>query len=128
MSTPPTRLHELEAEIMDVIWDRPRRAATVRQVVQALARRGAKERAYTTILTVCSRLAEKQVLVRTTVGQTGVYEARLTREEHLEARAAVGVDELLEETGELALVHFARRVGSLDPVRRAALEELMSSD
>lgn len=128
MNDPPPMLHELESEIMDVIWDRPNRSATVRQVFQGLSRRGAKDRAYTTLLTVCTRLTEKGVLERTREGQTGIYAATITREAYHRARVAAGVDALLDEAGDLALVYFAQRLGELDPERRAALDRLMSDE
>ena len=120
--TPPPPLRELETEVMDAVWDL--RAATVRQVGEELARRGSKERAYTTIMTICSRLAGKAMLSRTREGQTDVYEPMMTRDAYREARAAAGVAALVDEAGDLALVHFAKCLDTLDPERREALELL----
>jgi len=61
MSAPPP-LHELESEIMEEMWARGE--ATVRDVQQALNARGGKVRAYTTVLTVMTRLDGKGLLVR----------------------------------------------------------------
>lgn len=121
-SRPIPALRELESEVMEVLWDL--RTATVREVGEELKARGAKDRAYTTIMTICSRLAAKGVLDRTRVGQTDVYEPTLTRDGYRERRAAAGVAALVDETGDVALVHFAKRLESLDPERRAQLERL----
>jgi hypothetical protein len=45
LSVPP-QLHELEAEVMHVVWERGE--ASVREVMEALNGTAAKERAYTT--------------------------------------------------------------------------------
>lgn len=120
--TPPPPLRELETEVMEALWTLG--AATVRQVGEELTLRGAKDRAYTTIMTICSRLAAKGMLTRTRDGQADVYRPAMTREAYREARAAAGVAALVDEAGDLALVHFARRLDGLDPARREALERL----
>ncbi len=64
-----TRLGELEAEIMGVVWEKGK--ATVQDVRDALGPRRAL--AYTTIMTVMSRLAEKGVLKRQKDGRAYYY-------------------------------------------------------
>ena len=61
MDAPPP-LHELETEIMEEMWGRAE--ATVRDVQMALNARGEKTRAYTTLLTVMTRLDGKGLLTR----------------------------------------------------------------
>ncbi len=64
-----TQLGELEAEIMGVVWEKGK--ATVQDVRDALGPRRAL--AYTTIMTVMSRLAEKGVLERQKDGRAYYY-------------------------------------------------------
>lgn len=123
-STPPA-LHELEAEVMEQMWRRPE--ATVRDVLEAL-NRGPKERAYTTVMTIMSRLWDKGLLSRERRGKTDVYRAILAREAYLQARAQAEVESIVEEFGDLALSHFARQVGDLDPERLRRLRELTGHD
>ncbi len=115
----PPALHELESELMEEIWDQG--CVTVRAIFAALNARNVKQRAYTTIM---QRLDEKGVLCRCRQGRTDVYEACLTREEYLQARAEAEVGALVEQYGDAALVRFARRMASLDPQRRQQLNEL----
>ena len=58
-------LGSLEAEIMRVLWDKPR--LPVRSVVELLP--GRRARAYTTVMTVMNRLFEKGLLQREAAGR-----------------------------------------------------------
>jgi BlaI family transcriptional regulator, penicillinase repressor len=117
----PPALHELESEVMEQVWEREE--ATVRDVLEAL-NSGRKQRAYTTIMTIMARLDEKGLLQRRKRGKTHVYRPAMSREEYLEARAQSEVDGLVADYGDLALAHFARQLGTLDPKRRRQLREL----
>ena len=126
MSVPPPPLHELETEIMEEMWGRAE--ATVRDVQVALNARSAKTRAYTTLLTVMTRLDGKGLLVRRREGRVDVYSAALPRDEYLAARAEASVEALVEDFGDLALAHFARHIRGLDPQRLETLRKLADSD
>lgn len=117
----PPPLHELESEVMEQVWERGQ--ATVREVMEAL-NSGRKQRAYTTIMTIMVRLDEKGLLRRRKRGKTHIYRPAMSREEYLQARAQSRVDELVADYGDLALAHFARQLGTLDPKRRAQLRKL----
>ncbi len=123
-STPPA-LHELESEVMEEIWRRPE--ATVREILEAL-NRGPKERAYTTVMTIMCRLWDKGLLSRERRGKTDVYSTIYSREAYLQARAEAEVNAVVEEFGDLALRHFARQMGNLDPERLRRLRELTGDD
>ena len=99
-------LHELESEVMEEMWRRG--SATVREVLHALNERSEKQRAYTTIMTILARLERKGVLERHKEGKGFVYTPRASREEYLECRAKTEVEALVDEFGDVALVHFAR--------------------
>jgi predicted transcriptional regulator len=119
---PPPALHQLETQVMEEVWKRGEEA-TVRDVLEAL-NKGRKKRAYTTIMTIMARLDEKGLLRRRKRGKTHVYRAAMSRAEYLEARAQSEVDELVADYGDLALAHFARQLGTLDPKRRDQLRKL----
>lgn len=112
---------------MREVWSAPD-ATTVRCVLEALNARDPRQRAYTTVMTVMTRLVEKGMLGRERSGRVDRYRARMTREEWEEGRAALGVAELVESYGDRALVHFARRLERLDPERREALRRLAGQD
>lgn len=125
MAAPPP-LHELETEIMEEMWGRAE--ATVRDVQVALNARSEKTRAYTTLLTVMTRLDGKGLLRRRREGRVDVYSAALPRDEYLAARAEASVEALVENFGDLALAHFARHIHGLDPQRLETLRRIAGSD
>lgn len=98
--------------------------APVRAVMQALNGRAGRERAYTTYMTIMSRLHRKGMLVRRREGKTDYYAPSCTREQYMSRRARTEVDELVAQYGDAALSHFAQQVAKLDPERRRALEQL----
>src|SRR5881275_2835089 len=102
---PPAQLHELEAEVMEEMWQRG--TATVRQVLEAL-NNGAKQRGYTTVMTIMRRLDDKGLLTRERQGKTDVYSVAIDRDAYLDARAEAEVRGLVDEFGDVALAHFAR--------------------
>jgi predicted transcriptional regulator len=125
MSAPPA-LHELEAEVMEEMWRLER--ATVRDVMEAVNARSPKPRAYTTFMTIMTRLDGKGLLQREREGKTDIYWPRLDRESYLEQRAQAEVQQLLADYGDHALVNFARAMQTLDPARVRALRRLAARD
>src|SRR5512144_1494981 len=119
---PPPALHELEAEVMDAVWNRGE--ASVRQVMDAVNAAAAKPRAYTTYMTILGRLHTKGLLARRREGKTDIYRAVYTREEYADLRAQADVAALIDAYGDVALGHFARQVADLDPERRRALQRI----
>jgi predicted transcriptional regulator len=118
----PPPLHELEAEVMEEVWRQGE--STVRAAMDALNGRAEKTRAYTTIMTIMARLDRKGLLRRERRGKTDVYTPVMGREDYLEARAQAEVGALVDEFGDVALVHFARQMDKLDPNRREQLRRL----
>jgi predicted transcriptional regulator len=110
---------------MEEMWGRAE--ASVREVQHALNARADKKRAYTTLLTVMTRLDGKGLLVRRRQGRLDVYSTALTREEYFAARAEASVEALVEDFGDLALAHFARHIEGLDAQRLETLRRLADS-
>ena len=123
----PPPLHELESEVMEEVW-RHGGEVTVREVLRSLNQRSASERAYTTVMTVMRRLDDKGLLERRRERRTDFYRPRMDCDEYLQARAQAEVDAVVELYGDQALVHFARRMGKLDPARRERLRRLSRRD
>jgi predicted transcriptional regulator len=119
----PPALHELEAEVMEEIWTRP--LCSVREIMEAVNARATKPRAYTTYMTIMSRLDGKGLLERTREGKTDFYRSIYTRAQYADLRAQAEVDSLVEQFGEVALGHFARQMARMDPQRRRALKRLV---
>jgi predicted transcriptional regulator len=118
----PPPLYELEAEVMEEMWRLGE--ANVRAVMEALNARTERQRKYTTIMTTMRRLDAKGLLTRRREGITDIYSPAMTREEYRQARAQAQVGALVDEYGEMALVHFARQMETLDPERREQLRRI----
>ena len=111
---------------MEEVWAQGE--APVRSVMEALNKGSRKPRAYTTYMTIMSRLDTKGLLQRERQGKTDIYWPRLDRESFLEQRAQAEVQQLLAEYGDHALVNFARAMQTLDPARVPALCRLAARD
>ncbi len=125
-SNVPPGLHELESELMELIWVHGE--CNVRSILEALNNRSDKQRKYTTVMTTMARLDKKGLLIRRRDGRTDIYKPTMTRDEYLEARAAAEVGALVDNYGDAALVHFARQMDQLDPERREQLRRLAHRD
>ena len=97
--------------------------ATVRDIFDRLHANG-RELAYTTVMTVMSRLAGKELLARELSGKTHVYRAALSEEQFLRAVAAKRVQSLIDEFGDLAIAQFLTTVNELSPERQRQLERV----
>lgn len=117
-------LGPLEAAVMERLWKRG--SATVRDVVEDLGRTRAL--AYTTVMTIMTRLHTKGLLARDRDGKTYVYRPACTREEHRERLSRDLVRGLVDEFGELALAHFAAELDGVDAGHRAALKRIARAD
>jgi predicted transcriptional regulator len=124
----PPPLHELEAEVMEAVWNSGQDEVTVREMMDVLNKRTKSPRAYTTYMTIMRRLDSKGLLTRRREGKTDIYRSVYSRAEYADLRAQAGVDQLVEQYGEVALGHFARQMAELDPKRRRQLQRLARKD
>lgn len=106
---------------MDVVWTRG--SASVREVASALG--GQAELAYTTVMTIMSRLAEKGLLDRKPSGRAYLYTPRLSREAYDTVHARTGARGLIEQFGDVAVAQFAEELQNVDPERAKRLGELL---
>jgi predicted transcriptional regulator len=119
--TPPA-LHELEEAVMEEVWARDE--ICVREVMEAVNSRGNTPRAYTTYMTIMSRLDSKGLLNRRREGKADVYRAVYSRERYADLRAGAEIASIVDQFGEVALTHLARQMAQLDPQHRRMLERL----
>jgi len=115
-------LGPLEAEIMDLIWAREG-PITVADVHQSLACR--RPVAYTTVMTVMTRLADKGLLNRRRSGMAYVYTPAVTKQEFTGSLVKSVIDGLLEDFSEAAMAYFLTRLGDMDEARLAQLEKII---
>jgi predicted transcriptional regulator len=119
---PPPPLHELESEVMEQLWTGGE--ASVRSVMEALNRRSRKDRAYTTYMTIMTRLHSKGLLERRREGKTDLYRPVYTHDQYTELRALVAIESVVDQFGDVALAHIARQMAQLDPEHRRSLQRL----
>jgi predicted transcriptional regulator len=111
-------LGPLEADVMDVLWNRSE--ANVRDVVQHLAR----PLAYTTVMTTLDRLYKKGLLSRRKSERAFIYAPRLNRQQWEQKRAGDFLAAFLAgpgPSGELLISCLVDAVGTRD---EALLDEL----
>jgi predicted transcriptional regulator len=117
---PEKLLGPLEAEVMQVIWAREE-PVSVRAVLDQLNRRRDQKLAYTTVMTVMSRLEEKGILSRSRHGRGYVYVATVTDP------AGIAVRGVMRDFGDAAVAHFVEEARA-DPRVLRRLERLLDED
>jgi predicted transcriptional regulator len=110
-------LGPLEAEVMHVLWA-AHEPMSVRAVLNRLNEQHNPALAYTTVMTVMARLADKEILRRRLDGRGYVYEAALPD------AAAIAVRNLVRDFGDAAVAGFVDEARA-DPKLRARLERLL---
>ena len=113
-------LGALQAEVMGIYWRQG--SATVREVVDEL-NRGRRRLAYTTVLTLVTRLWSRGLLVREAEGRGFRYRPAKTREEFLRELSDELIDRLLADFGEIAVALLGERLEDLDPLRQERLRQ-----
>ncbi len=115
-------LGELEHAIMDVLWsDGSSSGLTVREVLDRLTGR---DLAYTTVMTVLSRLETKGVTTRTRDGRAWRYRAAESRETMTARAMASPLDALDPQERQTAILHF---LSDASPEDLAAVREAMAA-
>jgi predicted transcriptional regulator len=113
-------LGPLEAEVMQVLWSAGM-PMDVRAVRDAMNERRSTPLAYTTVMTVMARLAEKEILTRRRQGRGFVYEPAVPN------AAAIAVRNVVRDFGDAAVAGLVDQARS-DPKLRARLEQLLRDD
>lgn len=115
-------LGDLEAEIMEEVWARG--ACTVRDVYEGLRLR--KRIAYTTVMTVMSRLADKGLLAKDRDGAAFVYRPSVSKDEFRQGVAAEVITGLLDGFGKEVVSQLVSQADRADPEILAELERAIA--
>lgn len=118
------QLGELETAIMQIVWQQGE--VTVREVQAAL--KPSRQLAYTTVMTVMSRLVPKGILNVRRQGKADYYRAIGTRDDVLNQQAQRAVQNVLAHFGDAAITQFVRELKELDPDRLAALRTVLDAE
>ncbi len=111
---------------MRVILDRG--PATVRDVAEALREGGTSAPAYTTVMTIMTRLHDRRLLDRTKHGRGFVYRAAADERATINELSRRAVDHVLQTYGSAAMRGFAVHLSELDPHERDELIRLARSE
>jgi predicted transcriptional regulator len=114
-----SRLGPLERATMSILWDEPNRSLTVRQVSERLN----PDLAYTTVMTLLSRLHDKGHVERRRQGRAWAYRPVLSRNEHIAKAMTAALRESDDHAD--ALLHFVEHLTMEDQqaLRRRLGEE-----
>lgn len=115
-------LGELQAQVLAIFWRRE--SATVREAQTEL--RG-RELAYTTVLTLVSRLWSRGLLTREPEGRGFRYRAAKSREQFLGELSDELIDRLINDFGETAVARLGQRWGELSAHTKRRLRRLKDS-
>jgi predicted transcriptional regulator len=113
-------LGPLEAEVMQILWN-AEAPLSVRQLLERLNRGRQPKLAYTTAMTVMSRLFDKGALSRRRHGRGYVYEAAVTD------TAGIAVRQVMREFGDEAVAHFIEEARA-DPDALRRLRQLFGDE
>lgn len=113
-------LGPLEAEVMKIIW-KAGEPISVRELLGKLNKGREPELAYTTAMTVMSRLANKGALTRQREGRGYVYEAAV------DDTAGIAVRQVVREFGDEAVAHFIEEARA-DPETLCRLRRLLAEE
>ena len=115
-----TGLGPLESELVRSLWDAGK-PLTVRELLEQVNRRRRTKLAYTTVMTVLSRLAEKGALRRERRGRAFAYEPVAGD------AAGLAVQNVVREFGDAAVAQFVDHARG-DPKLLRRLERLLDEE
>ncbi len=117
------QMGDLEADIMGVVWEKGK--ATVQEVLDALAPH--RMLAYTTVMTVMSRLAEKGMLTREKEGRAFVYSPTVPQERTARTLLQSLVRRLYDGATGKAIAQLLETEEDVDDAELERLEQLIRS-
>lgn len=117
-------LGPLEHKVMSIVWKQ--KEATVYSVIQGLGTE--KKLAYTTVMTVMSRLAKQGILSRHKRGKTFVYRPRESKEMFIQSLVRNTINRFIERFGDEAVTAFLDQSSQLSKEDRKKLISRLDSD
>lgn len=114
-------LGELETDIMELVWERGE--ATVRDIHDRLQHD--RKIAYTTVMTVMSRLSDKGLLEKRKEGAAHVYRPIHSRSEFTKTTVKKVISELLSDFSSPTIAGFLDSIEEIDEQKLDELERLI---
>lgn len=117
-------LGELEKEIMEVVWAN-KQPITVRKVFDTINAK--RNIAYTTVMTIMGRLADKGYLKREICDKAHTYKATYSKDKFLQKISRQIINNLLLRFGDTALAHFTEELEKIPVVKRKNLTRILNN-
>lgn len=118
-------LGDLEKEVMDVVWESSS-PVKVREVLERISRK--RKVAYTTIMTIMTRLADKGLLNRKYDGSKAyVYQAVYSKEKFLTKVTKLIIKNFVASFGQAAVAHFAQEIERIPADKKLKLLKMLKS-
>jgi predicted transcriptional regulator len=114
---------ELQDAVMQIMWDRGE--SSVRAVHEELSRK--RIIAYTTVMTVMTRLAARKLLRRRRSGASYLYRPAVSRDDHAGEAIVSILSKLVAGIGTPVLSHFVDAVGARSPDKLEELARLIET-
>lgn len=118
-------LGTLEKQVMELVWksDHP---MCVAEVTEILSRK--RPIAYTTIMTIMTRLVNKGILTRELHSSKYLYHAQVKRDEFAAKAIHAIFAHVLSSLGEEVVVHFINEIQKMDPKKKQKLIKLLEQN
>jgi predicted transcriptional regulator len=114
MFNSPT-LGPLEKEVMEIVWKK--NVVSVKQVIAELS--ATHKLAYTTVLTILSRLWKKGLLDREKSGKSFVYKPKNDKQQTVNSMIRSTLQALVERYGDEAISAFIDEVNSIEKEKKS---------
>lgn len=116
-------LGELEKEVMDVVWKNSS-PVTVREVLERISRK--RKVAYTTVMTIMTRLVAKGLLKRKLYDNKAyTYQVVYSKEKFLTKTSKQIIKNFISNFGESAIAHFAQEIEKIPADKRRRLLKML---
>ena len=112
-------LGDLQAAVMEIFWSRE--SATVREVAEELNK--SRALAYTTVLTLVSRLWSRGLLDREPEGRGFRYRPAKSRDDFLAELSDELIDRLFADFGAIGVARVGERLDELNEKERQSLKQ-----
>ena len=111
-------LGELETQVMKIVWQ-AQEPFSVSDVVKVLSKK--RTIAYTTVMTIMTRLTEKGLLKHTSSGKAYLYKPVLSKDTFLTRVSKQIIKNLVSNFGDTAIAHFAQELENIPSDKKQKL-------
>lgn len=115
-------LGELETKVMETIWEKGK-PISVSDVIRVLSKK--RMIAYTTVMTIMTRLTEKGLLKRTSTGRAYVYKPVFSKDTFLTRVSRQIIKNLVSSFGYRAIAHFAEELENIPEEKKQKLLHIL---